>query len=369
MKKLHGSILSCLVLCSGIFFLSAEVEPKTDTLWLHYTGYEVFEPEHVRENIRDLQCKTAYDCLEIQRREVMRWNYPVHVAAARVGAVLFPENQQAAVSVGMAVPFLLGIFVFLFGAARSGAVGPLAVSASVFALTALLPGPIPTDHLLLHGPVTNLFNLTALLANPGGAFSPLSVQPKSTVLLIVLAALALRRTGLARLGYALVVVSAAWHVSFSAVVLVMFVAVDAIKRRALQRVVSDEALAAALCVLGAVGCALIYVAVRSNMAWGVESAFIQLSARLLVLAEVLCVGWAGFAAWAWLGDALGVRRERFISGVCGFVALLSAYAAAGTLWEHGRYYAARFADPAVAASYGSVAAYYDEALRRLMPPR
>jgi hypothetical protein len=362
-------LLIAIIFATGVYFGVRELEPKRDVLWLHFIGYQWFEPQRSTEALSGLTLSDPDDKLEVWRRDKMRWAYPLHAGSAYVGALVAARHRIMAIGVGLALPFLLGAGLFVAGAMRSREVEPLTIAAACFALSALVPGPSPTDHLLYYdSSIKNVTNALVLLLTPGGAFSPLSIQPKDTILLFAMAAFALRRSGARWVAYGLLASGALWHVHLTVVLLGLLALWDLVLARLMAKWFQhDEALLfSALCVGVAAACALIYLLGRGDSLWGVESAWIQLSTRMLLLAEAIVVGYAGFRAWHWLQNRIDPSTlSALFRTVGGFVAGVSVLAAVGMTWDRGRFASARISDPAVIESYGELAVYYDHALRQL----
>lgn len=368
------AILLAITLFTGMFYWVRELEPKADVLWLHFIGYEWFQPARSRQAIDGLTLSESDDKLEAWRRTGMRWTYPMHAVSGQFGARFGRSSRTIAFGVGMAVPFLIGWMIFGLAARRSGEVEPLAILACIYGLTALVPGPSPTDHLLYYdSALKNIVNLFVVLLTPGGAFSPLSVQPKSTLLLFAIAAFALRRQGHRSLAYALVASGILWHAHLTVVLLGLLAAWDfAIWRWLTMRFPHweprDEALPfSGMCVALAAVAAVVYAILRSDQIWGVESALIQLSTRLLLLAESIALGYVCMRAWTWMRARIeDTTLAILFRALTSFVVGVAVLAAVGTTWDRGRYIPGELSNAAyIEQKFGSLAAFYDKALRRI----
>lgn len=211
------------------------------------------------------------------------------------------------------------------------------------------------------------------MLTPGGAFSPLSVQPKSTLLLFAIAAFALRRQGYRSLAYALTASGFLWHAHLTIVLLGLLAAWDLVIWRVLTTRFPyweprDEALPfSGMCVALAAFTAVVYAVLRSNQVWGVESALIQLSTRLLLLAEGIALGYVCMRAWTWMRARIeATTLATLFRAQTSFVVGISALAAVGTAWDRGRYIPGELSNATyIEQKFGSLAAFYDKALRKI----
>lgn len=366
MKISQKLVLAIIVISTGLFFLSREVEPKTDVLWYHFIGYRLFEPDRTLAAVQTIPLTGDYENLEISRREIARLNYPIFEISAYASHLFLHKNLPFEIYLGIGLPYIIGAIIFLYSALKSRCVEGLILVVSYFSITALLPGPGYSDHLFYYGDLRDLFNLAVLLTNPGGGLSPLSVQPKSTVFLIFVGCLALRWSGRRRLAYGLMALPVLWHVTLAIGVLGLFVVVDVIaawlKRHDLK---TETLLFSGLSLLGAFILTIYYLMVRGNMLWGVESAAIQLAARLLILTEITLVTYAGCWSWNWLKRHANGCDEKILMVASVFVAFVSFYSSLGMTWEKGRAYSHNFSDDHYISQYGPLAIYYNEAIKKL----
>lgn len=335
-KRSFFLALLVIVLATGALHTWYAVGPKTDALWLHYLGYRWFEPEHAAQVEQVHRLGDAYGALEMARREVMFHNYPI----AAITQYVFHgfASLPVAIAAGLYLQYLMAVFIFIMGVFRIRDPVPLGLALGMVALTALLPGPIPTDHLLLYGGFDAIANFIAVIIAPGEIFNPMSPWPKNIVLLLAMAMFTLRWQGRLRAAYVLCLTMILFHISLGLVVLSIVIAVDLFRRifPALRTVDWEMLLTVGICVGGGVACLAIYVILNPAMPWDIPSAFVQLATRLFVLSSLVFLLWCAAKASDWLhskldGDAMVIANVY----VCG-IAFLMCYAAAGSLWERYR---------------------------------
>ena len=199
---------------------------------------------------------------------------------------------------------------------------------SFYALLAFLPGPVPTDHLFLLPGMDGLLNVFTILGNSGEVYSPLSFWQRNTALLIIIGALALRWSG--KRPYPLLACIALFHINFAVVAVGLFVAAD-ILRRFLR--IPDVVILLGLCLIGALGCAVVYLVLQTADPWDWPSLFSQVAARLLAIAHIIAVFGASWWACNWL-EKRGAANAIIAVAV---VALpMTIYGAVGSWWQQRR---------------------------------
>ncbi|WOI11812.1 hypothetical protein [Thalassospira lucentensis] len=361
---IYNSIFIILSISTVMFFLFVEIEPKTDSLWLHFISYQFFAPDRVKLLGLDQWQSGSYEALELLRREAMRFNYPMHIVSGWVGVLIAEGNRPLALGLGLGIPAVLGVIVAAIYAIKAGVSEVLMVASAYFALTSLMPGPMATDHLLYYGDVRDFLNLGVLLLDPGPAFSPLSTQPKSTVLLLFMVALSVRWKGNNRLAMIICLSGAFWHITYT-IVLIGLMAVLVVSNRFIfksREYTVDAMIFSAICISSAILCFVVYILFRGDMIWGEFSLFIQLTTRMLLLAEVTLVVFVAHFAVSWLVVKLGADRQFIYCCLSGVLMFVSVYSAVGQGWERVRYFEERFSSSTYVAQYGTLAEYYSRAL-------
>ena len=335
-KRSFFLALLVIVLATGALHTWIAVGPKADALWLHYLGYRWFEPEHAMQVEQANRLGDAYGALEMARREVVSRNYPL--AAITQYVVHGLDSLPVAIAAGLYLHYLAAVLIFAFGIFRLRDPVPLGLVLGTVALTALLPGPKPTDHLLLYSGFEAVANFIAVIVGSGEVFNPMSPWPKNIVLLLALAMFCLRWQGRPRTAHALGATMILFHVTLALVILSIVVAVDILRRifPALRTTDREMLLTVGICVVGGLACLAVYVIADPAMPWDVPSAFVQLATRLFVLSSLVVLLWLATKASNWLharldGDAMTIANV-YVWGV----ALLMCYAAAGLLWERYR---------------------------------
>ena len=363
-EPISNSVFLVLSISTVLFFLFVEIEPKTDSLWLHFISYQFFAPDRVKSLGLDQWQSGSYEALELLRREAMRFNYPMHIVSGWVGVLIAEGNRPLALGLGLGLPAVIGVLVAAVYAFKAGVSEVLMVASAYFALTSLMPGPMATDHLLYYGDVRDLLNLGVLLLDPGPAFSPLSTQPKSTVLLLFMVALAVRWKGNNRLALVICLSGGLWHITYTIVVGALMIALIVSDRFIFKsrEYSCDALLFSVICISSAIFCAVVYVVFRGDMIWGEFSLFIQLTTRTLLLAEVTLVMLAAHAVVLWLVEKLGADRKLIYCSVSGVLMFVSLYSAVGQGWERARFFEERFSNSTYVAQYGTLAEYYSRAL-------
>jgi hypothetical protein len=343
--------LVLLLLATGLFHVWFAIGPKADALWLHYIGYRWFEPERAMAAESAHRLSGAYEGLEMARREVVFRNYPV--AAVTQYAFHRLSHLPIAIGAGLLLQYLVAVFLFVLALARIRDTIPLCLVLATVALTAVLPGPRPTDHLLLYSGFEAVANFIAVIVAPGEAFNPMSPWPKNIVLLLALAAFSLRWQGERRASYILCLCMVPFHVSFGLIVFCILCALDVAGRfiPRLQGTNGDAFLVTSGCVIGGLSGIAIYLILNPPMPWDVPSAFVQLATRLFVLATLVILLWLATKATIWLRSRLGSDSLIIANAVVWIVSFMMTYAAIGELWQRSKMISAgyeRLADPAVA---------------------
>ncbi len=408
---------------AGLFHLSTALTAKSDVFYIHFIGYSWFEPERAEHALGQHATAVPEQAQELRRRELSAKNYPVAAVAGYAAARLFAANLTVAIGVGLAIPLVIGIAVATGGLWRVPKMdAPFALAVSIAALTGFLPGPSGSDHLMSFGGLDNLLNLIVLAVDPGEALSPLSIWPKSTVVLIFMAVLANRWSGRLEAGYALLAATIAFHLTLGGLMLFGVAVMDLALRRGQ---VSSRwlgfafALALAALALGqwrivaegeallAVGVVALAVVTLVAQAWqfgqplgarelmpavdtgaivlaamvftpaamafvavthtetslsAPESVFVQLAARLIVVAVATAI----FAASV---KAMRFMRERNATQAAlvavGFVSLFTIYGAAGSWWWEIKSLPERMHDTGARSQSEPLTDVYYRALRTL----
>lgn len=421
-------LLAALIVgASGAYHLSRGLTGSQDIYYVQYLGYRWFEParatEALEKEIRASGEDQAALSLELERRELSARNYPAAAVMSYLGTRLFPGALTRQIAFAQGAAFLLGLLIALLGLARAPAMAaPFAIASGAMALLGFLPGPSPSDHLLYYGPLENALNLVVLAVNPGEAFSPLSFWPKSSLALILMAALANRWTGHIVTGYVLVLATLLFHITLGGLVLAGFVLMDlALRPRAIPwprlapvlvlgaaafslgqwrifatsgafaltlvllalvaltglgasrwlaprvarfpvHVTDTLGFAAAALLLIPLAMAL-YLAASPDNPWAVESLYLQVAARLVVLA--VTVAWLCLAsrAMAWIeARGAGLAAVPLVAFAC----LATVFGAAGSWWWEIRFLDSRLHDPTARATTEPLAPVYYRTLQTLM---
>jgi len=322
-----------LVLVTGIFHLWWAVGPKPDALWIHYLGYRWFEPALALQADLANRLHDAYGSLEMARREFVSHNYPV----AATTQYLFKDMASLpfAIGAGLYLQYLIAAGIFLFGALSLKNIAPLCLMLSVVALTGLLPGPKPTDHLLIYSGFEAVANFIALIVAPGEIFNPMSPWPKNIVLLLSVMGFALRWQGRSRLAYVLFGSSVLFHLSFGVVVLALIAGIEILRRfnARLRSVDAEFAVVALTCVACACFCLAVYIVVDPTMPWDEVTAFVQLATRLLILASLVGLLWVAVKAVDWLDLRLKGDSSNLSLAAVWTALFLMTYGAIGAGWE------------------------------------
>ncbi len=422
-------IAALIVAASGAYHLSRGLTGSQDIYYTQFLGYRWFEParaEAALERAIEAQGETkAAVALELERRALSDRNYPAAALAGHLGARLFPGALTRQIVFTQSAAFLAGLLIAFLGLIRAPAMAaPFALAAGAMALLEFLPGPSPSDHLLYYGPLENLINLVVLAVSPGEAFSPLSFWPKSSLALILMAALANRWSGRIATGYVLVLATLLFHITLGGLLLAGFVLMDlALRPRAVPwgRLAPLFALAAAAFFLGqwrifsassGAGATLVllalvllaavavgrwrapraarfplpaadtlafvaaavlltlfamwrYTAAAPDDPWALESLYLQIAARLVVLAAAVVWLWLAVRAVAWL-DGRGAGAAAL--ALAAFACLATVYGAAGSWWWEIRFLDGRLNDPAARAATEPLAPLYYRALQTLTAP-
>jgi len=421
-------LLAALIVgASGAYHLSRGLTGSQDIYYVQYLGYRWFEPMRataaLEQEVRASGATQAALALELKRRELSARNYPAVAVMGYLGTRLFPGALTGQIAFAQSAAFLLGLAIAFLGLARAPAMAaPFAVATGAMALLGFLPGPSPTGHLLYHEGLENALNLIVLAVNPGEAFSPLSFWPKSSLALILMAALANRWSGRILTGYVLVLATLLFHITLGGLVLVGFVIMDlALRPRAVPwarlapvlvlgaaafslgqwrifaesgkfaltlallalvavagviasrwlaprvarvplHVADTVAFAAAALLLTLLAVAL-YLAAAPDTPWNIDSLYLQIAARLIVLA--VSVAWLclGVRAVAWI-EARGARLA--VVPLVAFACLATVYGAAGSWWWEARFLDSRLHDPTARAATEPLAPIYYRALQALM---
>jgi hypothetical protein len=313
-----------------MFFLSHGLRAKQDVLWVYSLGFAWFESEAYDE----AYSKHVPLDVESERRRLMEWNYPLSVvtsyAASRLNLPL-----PWAIGVSHMVAFALGLLVTLLGARAAPL--PFTLTVSFYALLAFLPGPVPTDHLFLLPGMDGVLNVFTILGNSGEVYSPLSFWQRNTALLIIIGALALRWSG--KRPYPLLACIALFHINFAVVAVGLFVAADILKR--FFRI-PDVAAFLGLCLVGTLGCSMVYLMLQTADPWDWPSLFSQVASRLLAIAHIIAVFGASWWACNWLEER---RATNAIIAVALVALPMTIYGAVGSWWQRG---------PEISASYSKI---------------
>lgn len=408
---------------AGAFYTSKALTAKSDIFYLHYLGYRWFEPDRAQSALESQAKAGVAQEQELLRRGQSAGNYPVSAITHYLGSKLFPNNLTLAIAFGLCAPFVAGLGIVAAGLWRLPETGaPVALGVAVMALVGFLPGPVPTDHLLYHEGIENLFNIVVLVVSPGEAFSPLSIWPKSILALILMVVMASRWSGRTGVGYLLAAATIPFHVTLGGLLLMGLVLMD----RALHpsatpvwwsvcgatvallslmlsqwRIVAKGGIGLeAVAIIAAVLVSLVFASRFRHLFDGTEkivesdtiafvlaaalltpvamllidwsdadtslsspvSIFGQLAARLIVLAITVLILALALRATNWLRQR---NAEHAVTVVAGFACLLTAYGAAGSWWWESRFLPARMHDIAVRSEAEPLTAVYYQTLRDL----
>ncbi len=423
----HFFLLAALIVAaSGAYHLSRGLTGSQDIYYVQYLGYRWFEPARaeaaLEKEVRALGQDQAAIARELDRRALSSRNYPLAAAMSYLGTRLFPDALARQIAFTQSAAFLAGLLIAFLGLARAPAMAaPFALASGAMALLGFLPGPSPSDHLLYYGPLENLINLVVLIVNPGEAFSPLSFWPKSSLALILMAALTNRWSGRIVAGYVLTLTTLLFHITLGGLLLLGFVLMDlSLRPRALPwpRIAPLLAIGAAAFSLGqwrifsasstfastlvalvlaaiagviagrwlapraarypphavdalafaaAAGLLTVfamwrYMAAAPDDPWAAEALYLQIAARLVVLATT--AAWLCLAVRAvdWL------EKRGAVAGalpLVAFACLATVYGATGSWWWEARFIDARLNDPAARAATEPLAPVYYRALQTL----
>ncbi|MEQ9189158.1 MAG: hypothetical protein RLQ25_01375 [Alphaproteobacteria bacterium] len=419
LNRLLLILIPLTVIAAVLFFLSVGVTGKADIFYVHWLGYRLFEPSAAQAAIAAHADLAAGEAYEIVRREASATNYPVISLSSYFFAQLTGGLTQAVLAAHTAA-FLLGLAIAMVGFCRARSlVAPVALTVSVMALAALPVGPSPSDHLMIHpSPLHNLINLGVLVLSPGEAFSPLGFWPKSSLALVMLAALSLRWAGQARWAYVLLFTTMAFHISLGGLLLAAFLMMDLLMRprQVDYRLIVPMAVAglllfslsqwriladtnagwffAGVVTVGVVACRLAsrwvaprmgqipvwksdsftaaiativlvptamvaYAISATDNPWGPQSVYLQLAARMIVLAFSVVLLGLSCAAVNWLHARHAVWS---VAPVVVTALIVVGYGAAGSWWWQARTLEGRMhpsverqnADPVTAMYYNAV---------------
>jgi len=424
--RLRGLFLLAItlitILSAGAYYLSQALTAKSDVFYLHYLGYRLFEPDRAEKALKESVSNAAGQEEELRRRELSSANYPLSSIGHYLGTVSFPGNLTLAVAVGLFAPFLAGVCIFALGCFRvPDMCPPAALAVAVMAMTGFLPGPGATDHLLFHDGLEKLLNLVVLVVSPGEAFSPLSIWPKSSVALIVLATMCCRWNGYLGTGYVLTLASMLFHLTLGGLLLLSFTVIDRVFRperipvawSALAASASIAALAFgqwriilhgdfvlpvilvgilllsavlllryvdighraasimhldialfvfAASVMTATGMLLLATSGAETILSSPVSIFGQLAARLIVLSTTVLLLAMALHATQWLKKR---HADAAVPAVALFACLLAIYGACGSWWWESRFIPARLHEIHERAQTEPLTAVYYQALLRL----
>ncbi|RMF09185.1 MAG: hypothetical protein D6763_08270 [Alphaproteobacteria bacterium] len=420
------------VAASGAYFLSKGLTGSQDIYYTHFLGYQWFEPERAARALATVKATAETNAAPEQdeegnRRRLAAHNYPVLALTSRLATHLFPADLTPQIIFAQAAAFALGLAIAAAGLACAINMTPaFALAMGAMAILGFLPGPSPTDHLLIYGPVKNAINLIVLAISPGEAFSPLSFWPKSSLALILMAALANRWRGRIHTGYLLLLATMAFHITLGGIVFAGFVLLDlALRPKRLSvwrigllatgaamlftsgqwRILSEDSQGGAIEITIAIAISAfalslianrilvsrlsadvpvaasdtaafviaaivftplamsLYVASTQSATWGGMAIFLQLAARLIVLATSVLWLFACTRGVSWLAERNAEGAA--LAGVT-FMCAVTVYGAAGSWWWEARFIDARLHDPAARAATEPLAPVYYRALQELM---
>jgi hypothetical protein len=414
--RTHLNILLALsvltIIAAGSFHLARGLGAKADTFYIYYTGYKWWQRDAATTAIRKIQPLDREERYEVMRRERAAFNYPLAGAAnaisgrfmrkiwpeAYTGKGEYPKALIWAIGLAHGLGFLAGVGVIALVFLRCREfIPPLALTVAFMALVGFLPGPIPSDQLLLYSGHEFLFNILALIVSPGESFSALSFWPKCSVGLLLLGVLALRWKGAIPAAYGLTAVMAVFHVGLAISLFVIFAGIDLIYRpgKLLNRptilaagalvaviafngtlwFVAETATAAQISLIGlpillafylarryfaplqenypihftdsiTLLCALVialpivifgYLAATPETPWGPHSIWVQMLSRIIVCTVTVVLFALAVSAWHWLKGKLGeIDGLRCIIVALSLVSLMSIYGATGAWWIEGR---------------------------------
>jgi hypothetical protein len=271
------------------------------------------------------------------------------------------------------------------------------LTVAVMALVSFLPGPIPSDHLLLYSGHEFVFNLITLVVNPGESFSAVSFWPKSTIALLLLGVLALRWNDAVAAAYGLMIVMAVYHIGLAVTLFLIFVGIDLVfrSRKLLTwQVILTTGILATLMILNgiiwfvaetvtplqitliilaiffilyllrrfiaplaarypirvtdiatmisalAIAFPIVifgYLASAPEGPWGPNSIWVQMLSRVIVCTATATLFALAVNGWDWLKRKLGPADGlRTLVVTLSVVSLMSVYGATGAWWMDGR---------------------------------
>lgn len=421
----HGfirTLMTLIALMGGVYQMSEGITGKADIYYVHWAAYQTFEPNRALSALRDaLSAAPGHDAV-YQSRKQSASNYLVLSATSYLGARFFPGELVRPIVFGHTAALLLAVVVFFLAMKRArGMTHAMGLVIAFYAVQGLLPGPVATDHLLLHGGLKNALNLFVLLLDPGEAFSIVSFWPKSIVLFLAGAVLCLRAEGRLHAGYVILLVAQFFHATLGLLLFAGFLVMDialrrpqlswrallpmllvsaAMSLRSQWQVFADTghlgvAVAGIVAVVAALAIAhpylapvfarfqtltcdvmaivaaaaiavpasiLIYLLSAPEQLWAPVSLYLQVATRLFVFAAFATALWLGQRVVDWLRHRDALRAGGVLVVIaCGF----TAYAAVGGWWWQGKTLYDRLHNPAGHAQLEAYGLPYYLALKKL----
>ena len=414
--RTHLNVLLALALltiaAAGSFHLAHGLVAKADTFYIHYLGYKWWQRDDTAAAIQKYRPKNKQARYEMARREVAAFNYPLAAAANRITGLMarkiwpeaytkkqgYPKALLWAIGMAHGLGFLagLGVIALVFLRCREF-IPPFALTVGVLALISFLPGPIPSDQLLLYSGHEFVFNVITLVVNPGESFSAVSFWPKCTVALLLIGVMALRWSDSFAAAYGLMIVMAVFHIGLAVVVFFIFAGIDFIfrPRKLLKwQVILTAGILGALLIfngplwfliqtmsptlMALIGLATLtifyllrrfiaplsipytirrtdvvtlvgglaiafpivilgYLASAPETPWGPHSTWVQIISRIIVFAATVTLFALATESWEWLERRLGpIDGLRTLVVTLIVAGLMSLYGATGAWWLEGR---------------------------------